>query len=233
MTSCRPASSSRMPNPCCLLARAVCRPLWAERWRSSISATDLNFPYDLPVNTRFLSIAETHLFSPTLVNDFRFGYVRINNSLINIAARGCNCGRCGHRSAHQQHHSVDLQVHSGQFRISDRPDSAGRSVSEPEQLQLCGDPELGEGQAHVPLRRRIHSRQLDKLFPQVFNGQLFFVNTPGVAPPRKRRRRYCRRYRRPHGFSEGPVRRGRFQLRRRWRLQPPIPQQQLLLLCSG
>ena len=52
---------------------------------SSISATDLNFPYDLPVTGRFFSVAETHLFSPTLVNDFRFGYVRINYSLVNIA----------------------------------------------------------------------------------------------------------------------------------------------------
>src|SRR6266852_5986679 len=51
---------------------------------SSISATDLNFPYDLPVAARFFSIAETHLFSPALVNDFRFGYVRINNSLLNV-----------------------------------------------------------------------------------------------------------------------------------------------------
>src|SRR5712692_5092378 len=55
---------------------------------SSISATDMNFPYDLPVNGRFLSIAETHLFSPTLVNDFRFGFERINNSLINIPPSG-------------------------------------------------------------------------------------------------------------------------------------------------
>ena len=53
---------------------------------SSISATDLNFPYDLPVTGRFFSVAETHLFSPTLVNDFRFGYVRINNSLFEYRA---------------------------------------------------------------------------------------------------------------------------------------------------
>src|SRR3989475_7296617 len=32
---------------------------------SSISATDLNFPYDIPVHARFFSINETHLFSPT------------------------------------------------------------------------------------------------------------------------------------------------------------------------
>src|SRR5689334_6249467 len=40
---------------------------------SSISATDLNFPYDLPVNTRFLAASWTHLFSPAVVNDLRFG----------------------------------------------------------------------------------------------------------------------------------------------------------------
>src|ERR1700693_1894276 len=50
---------------------------------SSISATDLNFPYDIPVHGRFFSVNETHLFSPTLVNDFRFGFVHINDSLIN------------------------------------------------------------------------------------------------------------------------------------------------------
>src|ERR1700730_7709536 len=52
---------------------------------SSISAADLNFPYDLPVSGRFFSISETHLFSPALVNEFRFGYVRITYSLLNIA----------------------------------------------------------------------------------------------------------------------------------------------------
>src|SRR5215831_10225605 len=51
---------------------------------SSISATDLDFPYDIPVTARFFSVNETHLFSPTLVNDFRFGYVRMNYSLENI-----------------------------------------------------------------------------------------------------------------------------------------------------
>src|SRR5215471_3624853 len=51
---------------------------------SSISATDINFPYDIPVSARFFSMNETHLFSPTLVNDFRFGFVHINDDLLNI-----------------------------------------------------------------------------------------------------------------------------------------------------
>src|SRR5207302_4697129 len=48
------------------------------------SPTDLNFPYQIPVHDRFFSVAETHLISPTTVNDFRFGFVRINNSGINV-----------------------------------------------------------------------------------------------------------------------------------------------------
>ncbi|HYL95307.1 MAG TPA: carboxypeptidase regulatory-like domain-containing protein, partial [Terriglobales bacterium] len=50
----------------------------------SISGSDLNFPFDLPVDDRLMSVSETHLFSSTLVNDFRFGWVHINNSAINV-----------------------------------------------------------------------------------------------------------------------------------------------------
>src|SRR6202011_1088369 len=40
---------------------------------SSISANDLDFPYDLPVNDRFFTVNNTHLFSSAVVNDLRFG----------------------------------------------------------------------------------------------------------------------------------------------------------------
>ena len=42
---------------------------------SSISATDLNFPYDLPVNAGFSALRKPICFLRTLVNDFRFGFV--------------------------------------------------------------------------------------------------------------------------------------------------------------
>src|SRR6266480_1862329 len=48
---------------------------------SSISSTSLNFPFDTPVSARFFNATETHLFSPTLVNEFRFGFVHINDQL--------------------------------------------------------------------------------------------------------------------------------------------------------
>ena len=48
---------------------------------SSVSSTALNFPFDTPVHARFFNVTETHLFSPTLVNEFRFGFVHINDVL--------------------------------------------------------------------------------------------------------------------------------------------------------
>ena len=51
---------------------------------SSVSATDLDFPFGIPVSGRFFAVNETHLFSSSLVNDFRFGLVRINDTLANI-----------------------------------------------------------------------------------------------------------------------------------------------------
>src|SRR6266436_596618 len=51
---------------------------------SSISSTSLNFPFDTPVAARFFNATETHLFSPTLVNELRFGFVHINDQLNNV-----------------------------------------------------------------------------------------------------------------------------------------------------
>ncbi|HEX6503627.1 MAG TPA: carboxypeptidase-like regulatory domain-containing protein [Terriglobales bacterium] len=44
---------------------------------------NLNFPLDIPLHSRFGSITETHLFSNTLVNEFRFGVNVISDRLNN------------------------------------------------------------------------------------------------------------------------------------------------------
>src|SRR5882672_1537519 len=51
---------------------------------SSISSTSLNFPFDMPVRARFFNVTETHLFSSKRVNEFRFGFVHINDQLNNV-----------------------------------------------------------------------------------------------------------------------------------------------------
>jgi hypothetical protein len=46
---------------------------------------NLNFPFDIPLHSRFGSITETHIFSNTLVNEFRFGINVISDKLHNEA----------------------------------------------------------------------------------------------------------------------------------------------------
>jgi Carboxypeptidase regulatory-like domain len=44
---------------------------------------NLNFPLDIPLHSRFGSITETHIFTNTLVNEFRFGINIISDKLSN------------------------------------------------------------------------------------------------------------------------------------------------------
>jgi hypothetical protein len=49
------------------------------------STNNLNFPLDIPLHGRFGSITETHIFSNTLLNEFRFGINVIGDKLHNEA----------------------------------------------------------------------------------------------------------------------------------------------------
>jgi len=149
---------------------------------SSISATDLNFPYDLPVDTRFLAASWTHLFSAAVVNDFRFGYVRIDNSLINLPPDGVTADAVGiDRPTSNITNSIyKFTLGSSGFQIGPTPPA--------DQFQTQNNYNFVETLSWV---RGKHTWRfggeytrvnIDKQFPQVFNGQLFFVNTAGVAP---------------------------------------------------
>ncbi len=141
---------------------------------SSISATDLNFPYDIPVHARFFSVNETHLFSPTLVNDFRFGLVHINDSLVNVppvtaADLGIN----------RPTNSVTTSIYkftlgTSGFQIGPTPPAD--QFQDQNTFNFTDTVSWVKG-AHVFRFGGEYTRvNLDKLFPQVFNGQLFFVN---------------------------------------------------------
>src|SRR6266481_1393090 len=144
---------------------------------SSISATDLNFPYDIPVHGRFFSVNETHLFSPTLVNDFRFGFVHINDSLVNappvtVADVGIN------RPTNNITKSIyKFTLGSSVFQIGPTPPA---DQFQNQNTFNCVDTVSWVRGAHLFRFGGDYTRIiLDKLFPQTFNGQLFFVNSPG------------------------------------------------------
>src|SRR3989441_639338 len=146
---------------------------------SSISATDLNFPYDIPVHGRFFSVNETHLFSPTLVNDFRFGFVHINDSLVNVppvtvADVGIN------RPTNNITKSIyKFTLGSSGFQIGPTPPAD--QFQNQNTFNFVDTVSWVRG-AHLLRFGGDYTRIiLDKLFPQTFNGQLFFVNSPGGA----------------------------------------------------
>ena len=142
---------------------------------SSISSTALNFPFDTPVRARFFNATETHLFSPTLVNEFRFGFVHINYSLNNIPPVTDTDLGIDHPT-----HSVTNSIYkfvfaSSGFEIGPAP--FGNQHQTQNNLNFVDTVSWVKG-AHVFRFGGEYTRvKLDKLFPQVFNGELFFTNT--------------------------------------------------------
>src|SRR5438067_5212658 len=146
---------------------------------SSINATDLDFPYDLPVAARFLSINETRLFSPTLVNDFRFGYVRIKNSLQNIPPVTASDLGIDRPTNNVTQSIYKFTLGSSGFQIV--PSPTADQFQTQNNFNFVDNVSCVRG-AHVLRFGGEFTRVgLDKLFPQVFNGQLFFVNASGGA----------------------------------------------------
>ncbi|HET6931099.1 MAG TPA: TonB-dependent receptor [Candidatus Acidoferrum sp.] len=142
---------------------------------SSISATDLDFPYDIPVHARFFSLNETHLFSPAVVNDFRFGFVHINYSLINVppvTAGDLNIDRPSNNITDSIYKFTFLT--SG-FQIGPTPPADQFQTQN--NLNFVENLSWVKG-AHVFRFGGEYTRvNLDKKFPQTFNGQIFFLNS--------------------------------------------------------
>ena len=58
-------------------------------------SSNMNLPLEIPLRGRFASIAETHTFSNSLVNEFRFGVNITNNSFQNVAVAGTSATDLG------------------------------------------------------------------------------------------------------------------------------------------
>jgi Carboxypeptidase regulatory-like domain/TonB dependent receptor len=146
---------------------------------SSISQTDLDFPYDIPVAARFFSANETHLFSPTLVNDFRFGYIRMNYSLLNnppvtAADLGIN------RPTNNLTSSIyKFTFNTSGFQIGPTPPANQYQIQN--NFDFVDNVSWIKGPHDFRLGGEYTRVNLNKQFPQTFNGQLFFVNQNGFT----------------------------------------------------
>jgi outer membrane receptor protein involved in Fe transport len=143
------------------------------------SGTDLNFPYQLPVHDRVLTLDETHVFSTTLVNDFRFGYVRINNSALNV-----NPVTVSDAGIDRPTDNLTTSIYKFTFLTSGfqfGPTPQANQYQTQNNLNFVDNLSWVRGAHTFTFGGQFVRVNLDKLFPQVFNGQLFFTNTTGFT----------------------------------------------------
>ena len=145
---------------------------------ASISPSDLNFPYDLPVRDRFLNITETHIFSPSWVNEFRFGFVRIDSKDVNTPIATVDQLGIDRPNNNVDNLIYKFTLNSSGFQIGPTP------AADITQLQnnfiFLNTTSWTNGKHLLRFGGEADRVNLDKNFPQVFNGQIFF--SPGDTP---------------------------------------------------
>jgi hypothetical protein len=139
------------------------------------ASTDLNFPYDLPVHDRFFSIAETHLFSSKLINDFRFGLVHINNSGINVNPVTAADAGIDRPTSNLTNSIYKFTFATSGFQFGPTPPA--NQFQTQNNFNFVENLGWVHGAHTFTFGGQFVRVNLDKLFPQVFNGQLFFTNT--------------------------------------------------------
>src|SRR5499427_9101267 len=146
---------------------------------SSISATDLDFPFDIPVAARFLSINETHLFTPSVVNDFRFGYIRMNYSLLNsppVTASDLGIDRPSNGITQSIY---KFTFNTSGFQIGPTPPADQFQTQN--NFNFVDTLSWVKGAHDIRFGAEYTRVNLDKKFPQTFNGQIFFNNGGGYT----------------------------------------------------
>jgi Carboxypeptidase regulatory-like domain len=146
---------------------------------SSINATDLDFPYELPINARFLSIDETHLISTAMVNDLRFGYVRINNSLQNVPPVTASALGIDRPTNNVTTSIYKFTLNSSGFQLG--PSPTANQYQTQNNYNFVDNVSWVRGSHVFSWGGEAARVNLDKLFPQVFNGQLIFANSGGLT----------------------------------------------------
>ncbi len=142
---------------------------------AAASGTDLNFPYQLPIHDRVFVVSETHVFSPRLVNDFRFGLVHIDNSATNV-----NPVTVGDAGIDRPTNNLTSSIYKFTFESSGfqfGPTPQANQAQTQNNYNFVENLSWVKGAHTFTFGGQYIRVNLDKLFPQVFNGQLFFTNT--------------------------------------------------------
>ena len=142
---------------------------------AAASGTDLNFPYQLPIHDRLFIISETHVFSPRLVNDFRFGIVHINNSAVNLNPVTVADAGIDRPTSNLSNSVYKFTFLTSGFQFGPTPQA--NQAQKQNNYNFVENLSWVRGAHTLTFGGQYTRVSLDKLFPQVFNGQLFFTNT--------------------------------------------------------
>ncbi len=135
-------------------------------------ASDLNFPLDIPLRGRFGSIAETHSFSNSLVNEFRFGVNVISDSLQNVPVPGASPAALGINNGSGAPDMYRFQFASG-LQIGPFPNQLQSALSD----SFVWLDTVGWTHGHHSFRfgGEIDRTSIRRNLPVLDNGLLFFV----------------------------------------------------------
>jgi len=142
---------------------------------AAASGTDLNFPYQLPIHDRLFILSETHVFSPRLVNDIRFGLVHINNTAVNVNPVTVDDVGISRPTNNLTDSIYKFTFLTSGFQFGPTP-QANQSQKQ-NNYNIVDNLSWVRGAHTFTFGGQYTKVTLDKLFPQVFNGQLFFTNT--------------------------------------------------------
>ena len=140
------------------------------------SPFDLNFPLFLPVNDRFLTVGETHVFSPQWVNELRFGFVHIGNDLDNVQIVSSNDLGIVRPNSNVTSNIYKFQLLASGFQIGPAPFANQQQVQN--NLTVVDTMSVSRGRHQMRFGAQIDRISLHKNFPQLFNGLTLFAPTP-------------------------------------------------------
>src|SRR5579863_5557467 len=142
---------------------------------AAASGTDLNFPYQLPIHDRLFIISETHVFNPRLVNDLRFGLVHINNTATNVNPVTATDVGIDRPTSNLTSSIYKFTFSTSGFQFGPTPQA--NQAQTQNNYNIVDNLSWVEGKHTFTVGGQYIRVRLNKLFPQVFNGQLFFTNT--------------------------------------------------------
>ncbi len=146
---------------------------------AAASTSDLNFPYQLPIHDRLFIVSETHVFSPRLVNDARFGLVHIDNNAINVNPVTASDAGIDRPTSNLTSSIYKFTFSTSGFQFGPTP-QANQSQTQ-NNYNFVDNLSWVRGTQTFTVGGQYTRVRLDKLFPQVFNGQLFFTSSGTVS----------------------------------------------------